>query len=185
MSSKFCLIVVGKLKNQHIQALEQEYLKRLKSALPIYEVKSHGDNIKSEENEIKNKIQSLSKSTNPNIVLLSEHGQLMNTKEFASFVSKQQLKPQETFFIIGGSQGFQKSFFNETHLQLSLSPMIFPHKLARLIFVEQFYRAELCRNKIQQDNLEDKFKKLDIESRDRSADPGAWNRKINKEYREE
>ena len=46
-------------------------------------------------------------------------------------------------------------------------------------------QAELCRNKIQQDNLEDKFKKLDIESRDRSADPGAWNRKINKEYREE
>jgi len=146
MASHFHLIVVGKLKNRHIEALEEDYLKRLKMPLRIHEVKSHGDDIKREEAEIKSKIQSLNKSIKPCLVLLSEHGKLMKSSVFADFIEKQKHQAAETIFIIGGSLGFQKSFFTQTQNQISLSPMILPHKLARLFFIEQFYRAETILN---------------------------------------
>ena len=142
MASRFHLIVVGKLKNNHIQALEEEYLKRLTSPLIIHEVKSHGDEVIKEEKEIMNKVSQLSKANSPFIIILTEHGQLMTSKKFSTFIDQRQCENKEVFFIIGGSCGFRPDFLKQSSFQLSLSPMILPHKLARLIFIEQFYRAQ-------------------------------------------
>jgi 23S rRNA (pseudouridine1915-N3)-methyltransferase len=142
------LITVGKLKNKNIEPLEEEYKKRLKEiSLHIHEVKSHEENLDKEAEEIIKKIETLSKH-GASIILLTEYGKLMDSKEFSTFLFKKiENSSRPTIFIIGGASGFGNSILSMKHETLSLSPMTFPHKLARLLFVEQIYRAETIKAK--------------------------------------
>jgi 23S rRNA (pseudouridine1915-N3)-methyltransferase len=45
-------------------------------------------------------------------------------------------------FVIGGADGLTEEIKAQAHWQLSLSPMTFPHELARLMLVEQLFRAQ-------------------------------------------
>jgi len=47
----------------------------------------------------------------------------------------------ELIFVICGAEGPSQSLLDASNAKLSLSKLTYPHKLARLIFVEQFYRA--------------------------------------------
>lgn len=137
------LICVGKNKEKEYLSLEQDYLKRIKTfELKIHEVKSHEENLETEASEVSKKLNSLSKNKSLPFFLLTERGKNLNSPKFSQYIEKQLESFGEFALIIGGASGHGKDLYNRCQGELSLSPLTFPHKMARLILVEQLYRAE-------------------------------------------
>jgi 23S rRNA (pseudouridine1915-N3)-methyltransferase len=134
------LIVVGKLKDKNLEALEEQYLKRIKSPkLHIHEVKSQKENLDLEANEVEKKLNDIGK-VYP--ILLAENGKLVDSEKFSKWLFDLiETRHEKIVFIIGGASGHGKKIIDRSLASLSLSPMTFPHKLARVLFVEQVYRA--------------------------------------------
>jgi 23S rRNA (pseudouridine1915-N3)-methyltransferase len=138
---EFHLIVVGRLADKNIEELERDYLKRIVSfKLFLHEVKAHSENLDLEAREVKNKIQDISKLENPFIVLLTEKGKQFESRQFSEWLFDK-TPSQKIIFVIGGASGHGADIIQMSKFKLSLSEMTFPHKLARLLFVEQIYRA--------------------------------------------
>lgn len=136
------LIVVGKLNDKNIEELERDYLKRLTSPkLTIHEVKAHSENLDKEAKEVANKLEELSRDENPFIALLTENGKQFTSINFSKWLSDKN-ETQRIVFIIGGASGHGQDIIDRAHFRLSLSELTFPHKLARLLLVEQIYRAQ-------------------------------------------
>jgi len=134
------LIVVGKLKDKNLEALEEQYLKRIKSPnLHIHEVKSQRENLDLEANEVEKKLNDIGK-VYP--ILLAENGKLVDSEKFSTWLFDLiETRHEKIVFIIGGASGHGKKIIDRSLASLSLSPMTYPHKLARVLFVEQVYRA--------------------------------------------
>ena len=136
------LIVVGKLNDEKIESLERDYFKRLTTPkLNIHEVKSHSEDLEKEAREVTIKLDELSKNNHLYIVLLTEKGKQFESRDFSNWLSSQYEK-SSIVFIIGGAAGNGKNIIERAHFKLSLSEFTFPHKLARLLLVEQIYRAQ-------------------------------------------
>jgi 23S rRNA (pseudouridine1915-N3)-methyltransferase len=75
-------------------------------------------------------------------ILLDKRGKSLSTENLASLLSQAQSGAQkEIAFVIGGAYGFTEDLLKKANMVISLSAMTFPHQLARLILVEQLYRA--------------------------------------------
>lgn len=136
------LIVVGKLNDKNIEELERDYHKRITSPkLTIHEVRSHSENLEKEAKEVTSKLDELEKSGKLFIVLLTEKGKQFESRDFSAWLSEQ-YERQSVVFIIGGASGHGKQIIDKAHFKLSLSELTYPHKLARLLLVEQVYRAQ-------------------------------------------
>lgn len=136
------LIVVGKLNDQHIAELERDYFKRLTSPkLTIFEVKAQSENLEKEAKEVSAKLDELEKGENLFIILMTEKGKQFESVEFSNWLNEH-AERQKIVFIIGGAAGHGKLIIERAHFKLSLSELTFPHKLARLLLVEQIYRAQ-------------------------------------------
>ena len=73
------------------------------------------------------------------IISLTEEGKYFNSQEFSSLLLNYQNK--KISFFIGDEDGLTNDIKSSSDLLLSLSPFTFPHELARLILIEQIYRA--------------------------------------------
>lgn len=136
------LIVVGKLGDKEIEKLEKDYFKRLTSPrLTIHEVRSHAEDLNKEAKEVLSKVSDLSKNENPYIVLLAENGKQFTSVAFSQWLSTI-TERQCLIFIIGGASGHGQEVIKRAEFKLSLSELTYPHKLARLLLVEQIYRAQ-------------------------------------------
>ena len=69
-----------------------------------------------------------------------EQGETLESIPFAQRL--EQLSSERIAFVIGGADGLTEALKAEAHWRLSLSPMTFPHELARLMLVEQLFRAQ-------------------------------------------
>jgi 23S rRNA (pseudouridine1915-N3)-methyltransferase len=81
-------------------------------------------------------------------VVLDERGQLLDSLKFAQWVEKLTIdSPYGVNFVVGGDVGFDESVRKRADRLLALSPMTLPHQFARVILLEQIYRAcTLMRN---------------------------------------
>jgi len=75
------------------------------------------------------------------LVLLDERGQQLDSKGLSSKVESWQLMGRDVYFIIAGADGVNEAVRNKADFLLGLSRMTLPHELARVLFLEQFYRA--------------------------------------------
>ncbi|MBP9681447.1 MAG: 23S rRNA (pseudouridine(1915)-N(3))-methyltransferase RlmH [Bacteriovorax sp.] len=136
------LIVVGKLNDKNIEELERDYFKRLTSPkLTIHEVRAHSENLDKEAKEVSSKIDELSQNENPYIILLTENGKQFTSVNFSNWLSLKN-ETQRLIFVIGGASGHGQLMIERAQFRLSLSEFTYPHKLARLLLVEQIYRAQ-------------------------------------------
>ena len=124
--SHYKIIAIGKIKKQWIQEGIEMYLKRL-PGLEVIEIKA--------EHTIKEII-----SKNEILVTLNENGQSFTSKEFSEKLLDCQ--NQNITFAVGGATGFSPSLNDSAAWKLSLSPLTFPHEIARLLLIEQIYRAK-------------------------------------------
>jgi 23S rRNA (pseudouridine1915-N3)-methyltransferase len=127
---------VGRTKDPAIESLTAEYLKRLRFYADV-----EGVGFSSEEALLKLREKS-GKVPAHSIVLLDSHGKELSSEEFAKFVENHQNRnPQPLLFAIGGANGFSAGPRRSAYFVLSLGKMTFPHELARVILLEQLYRA--------------------------------------------
>ena len=76
------------------------------------------------------------------LVALTREGKALGSRELADFMAEQALRSvQDVIFVIGGAFGLGKGILERSTLKLSVSPMTLPHEIARLLLVEQLYRA--------------------------------------------
>ncbi|PYQ31151.1 MAG: 23S rRNA (pseudouridine(1915)-N(3))-methyltransferase RlmH [Acidobacteria bacterium] len=81
-------------------------------------------------------------------VVLDERGQVLDSLKFAKWIEKLTIdQPHGVNFVVGGDLGFDDTIRRRADKLLSLSPMTLPHQLARILLMEQIYRAcTLMRN---------------------------------------
>lgn len=132
------LITVGKLKDSHLEAIEQEYLKRLKNPkLEIIELKANAENKDQEAEAI------LKKLTDRDFVItLTEWGKEYESPDFSGWL----FNLSNPVFVICGAEGPGEKLLERSNAKLSLSKMTMPHKLARIVLIEQIYRAQTIRD---------------------------------------
>lgn len=74
-------------------------------------------------------------------VALDERGRAMNSTQLAQQFERWRARGKDIAFIIGGAEGLDAALKSTAEMTLSLSPMRLPHALARVVLVEQLYRA--------------------------------------------
>ncbi len=79
------------------------------------------------------------------LVLLDERGQSYSTVELAEQLTRWELTSRSLVFALGGADGWCEGMWERADSQWSLSRLVFPHSLARIIVVEQLYRADSVR----------------------------------------
>lgn len=82
------------------------------------------------------------------LTVLDERGQLIDSLKFAKWIERLTIdNPHGVNFVLGGDVGLDDSVRQQADKLLSLSPMTLPHQLARVLLLEQIYRAcTLMRN---------------------------------------
>ncbi len=123
---------MGKVRRGWIQEGIDLYRKRL-PGLEIVEIR---DSTPAKEAE------AIRASLRPDdhLIALMEEGTPLASEPFARRL--EQLGNQRLAFVIGGADGLTDALKTSARWQLSLSPMTFPHELARLMLIEQLFRAQ-------------------------------------------
>jgi 23S rRNA (pseudouridine1915-N3)-methyltransferase len=82
------------------------------------------------------------------VVVLDERGQMLDSLKFARWLERLTIdSPHGIHFVVGGDVGFDDTVRNRADKVLSLSAMTLPHQVARVVLLEQIYRAcTLIRN---------------------------------------
>ena len=76
------------------------------------------------------------------LILLDEKGKEFTSEGFAKFIEKRTVESTKTvIFLIGGAYGVSDAVFARANFKWSLSTLVFPHQMVRLILAEQVYRA--------------------------------------------
>ena len=123
---------LGKTKEPAIQTLTDEYLKRLTRY-----VDAEGTALKDESALLK--LRGRQPST---LVLLDIRGKQLSSEELAAFLANyQDRNPLPLLFAVGPANGFTAETRQEANLLLSLGKMTLAHELARVVLLEQLYRA--------------------------------------------
>ena len=126
----------------------KEYLKRFQRDLSIVltELKPAfrvSDTDKNHLARAKEKGRILTKlNKNARLIALDEAGTQTTTNELARLLTNWMAEGRDFDFVIGGADGLDPEIKNQADKMLSLSLMTYPHALARLILIEQLYRAQ-------------------------------------------
>ena len=127
---------IGKSKEPAFRALTEEYLRRISRYLAA---ESHE---MSSEDALLELAESSSGRTRPVLVLLDARGRQFTSEEFADLLRDQQDRgTQNLFFGVGPANGFTDKARHSADLVLSFGKMTLAHELARIVLLEQIYRA--------------------------------------------
>ena len=144
---KIKIIALGKIKEKFLKSGIDEFLKRLTPYAQISVVEINPIEIKDENLTDKillqegEKILSYIKPTDY-LITLEIKGKEFSSEEFAKQIEDlTNMGTQEIVFVIGSSCGIGKNVSERANLKMSMSKMTFLHEFARLILVEQIYRA--------------------------------------------
>ena len=135
MARELHLIVVGKLKDTHLEAVEADYLKRINNpALVIHELKASAENREAEGEAILKKVKDLGVS---HLIVMSEWGKKRTSVDFANWTKDLIEKQTKPAFVIAGAEGFSDEVLKASKEKISLSDLTFPHHVINfLIFLE-------------------------------------------------
>lgn len=142
---KFDIIAVGRLRNGPFFELYQEYAKRIKYSLSLYEVEIKSkspDMAEVEGAKIKKHI-----AENAFVIVMDEKGNGLRSLDFAKTLENFQHTGEEHIqFIIGGADGLTDEIRGRANLLLSFGQQTWPHMMARVMLLEQIYRAQQILN---------------------------------------
>ena len=144
---KVLFLVVGKTIDKHLNALIDDYVKRVTHYMPfamevIPELKNTKALTPEQQKEREGELIQKQLRDGDYVVLLDEGGKEFRSVEFAAYIEKkQQQVARRLVFIVGGPYGFSSAIYSLAKEKVSLSKMTFSHQMVRLFFVEQFYRA--------------------------------------------
>jgi len=127
---KIQLYFVGKPKDSHANALAEDYLGRASrySAAAMREIRP-------------DRFDPWARHSAARKVVLDPAGKPMDSAAFTALISKAEMEGRDLVFLVGGHDGLPAGWGARADLLISLSPLTFPHELARVLLAEQIYRA--------------------------------------------
>ena len=145
------VLCVGKLKEKPYRQMADEYLKRLgrfgkyeETEIPDLPENSGGAAL---EEQVKTKEgEALLARLRPGdrVIAMTIQGRQTDSPALARHLQELRVNGAgRIVFIIGGSLGLGKNVLERADEEMSMSPMTFPHQLARVMLLEQLYRAEM------------------------------------------
>ncbi|WP_375756685.1 23S rRNA (pseudouridine(1915)-N(3))-methyltransferase RlmH [Corallococcus exercitus] len=142
---KVRLLSIGKDRSGLFEPAVQEYARRLEhyTRFELLELsEASGRKLKPGEAKSAEAAAILGKRKPQDwVVALDERGTLLDSVELARYVAKAQTGAKDLLFVIGGDEGLDDSVRGAAHQVMSLSRMTLPHRLARVVLIEQLYRA--------------------------------------------
>src|ERR1700676_293482 len=130
---KIRLLMLGKMRRGELIALLDEYVKRISRSCPI------------EVNEVRDgeaALKKLDAGRAAASVLLDAGGRIRDSAAFAKWIGEQRDRGTgEIIFVCGDAAGFPQALRDRVKQKVSLSTMTYSHELARVMLVEQVYRA--------------------------------------------
>lgn len=134
---------IGKTKDPAIQALTQEYLKRISHYVPVEGIAVRDEAVLLEScGSSPRRRKKTSGSGKSTLVLMDSRGKQLSSEEFAKFLGDyQDRNPVPLVFAIGAADGFSEEARSVAQFTLSLGKMTVAHELARVVLLEQIYRA--------------------------------------------
>lgn len=144
------VIGIGKIKDQHLKKIMDEYIKRLRAytKIEMIEVNDEPALDKYSDAENRNVItvegkRALSKIKDKEyVILLDLHGEMLDSEQLAKQLETiQTYHSSDITFVIGGSLGVSEDLINRSNMRWKLSDLTFTHQFVRLLILEQIYRA--------------------------------------------
>ena len=144
---KIKIIALGKIKEKFLKDGIDEFLKRLSAYTPVEIIELNPIEIKDEnltarvlEEEGKRVLAHIKE--NSYVITLEISGRQLTSEDFAQKINEVTISgTSELIFVIGSSCGLSPEVSNRADFKLSMSKMTFLHQFARLILIEQIYRA--------------------------------------------
>ncbi len=144
------LIVLGKLKEAYLRDACAEYVKRLQAFCKVRTIElapyrlpddpsdaQINDALEKEASEIEKHI-----APGACVYALCIEGKTVSSEQFSAQLEQAAVDGSGTIvFVIGSSFGLSERVKRRANVRLSMSPMTFPHQLARVMLLEQLYRA--------------------------------------------
>jgi 23S rRNA (pseudouridine1915-N3)-methyltransferase len=128
------LIAVGKIKDRLLAEKIEDFATRLG-----FDIRFTTQEIKDSDKESEGKkIIDLVKDQSTKVIALSEEGREFSSEEFSQYL---QNAGRNIHFCIGGPNGLSEQVKKHAHALISLSRMTFTHEIARMLLLEQLYRA--------------------------------------------
>lgn len=147
------IIAIGKKHDSLLVGAIEQYEKRVKKPYDItWEILPHSslENDRAREQEsakIKQRIKH-----EDMVILLDERGNQLTSPELASHLHDALSQSKRIVFIIGGAYGVTQQLRDRANTVLSVSSLVFPHQLMRLLLIEQIYRCYTISNSIAYHN---------------------------------
>ena len=142
---KLLIVAVGQRVPDWAQTAWDEYAKRFPFELKIElkAVKTEPRGSKSLETLYAAERQRIEEAIPKGcrIVVLDERGTSLTTRALASRLQNWQLESDDVALVIGGPDGIDPTFRQAAHERIRLSDMTLPHAMARVVLIEQLYRA--------------------------------------------
>lgn len=143
------IIAVGKLKEKYWQEAYQEYAKRLTKFIKLETIEIEEEKINDEKESLiliakeKEGERILKKiERNDFVILFDVQGEMKDSLQFAKFIqNKVDTINGNICFVLGGSYGFSEDVYKRSQFKQSISKLTFPHQFARVMAIEQIYRA--------------------------------------------
>ena len=127
---KIYLYFIGKPKDPHANALAEDFLGRIARycAAEMREIRPERTDLWSRHPAARK-------------IFLDPAGKVIDSPQLARLFAGFEMEGRDLVFLIGGHDGLPSGWRERADLLLSLSPMTFPHELARAMLAEQIYRA--------------------------------------------
>jgi 23S rRNA (pseudouridine1915-N3)-methyltransferase len=141
------IIAIGKKHETWISEGVQRYQKRLQRPFLIEWVilpHSASSNTRARQEESQHILSRL--NANDYVILLDEKGKNIDSPELSGLLIDQLEASKDVVIVVGGAYGVDDTIIQRANFVWSLSKLVFPHQLVRLILTEQIYRAQEIAN---------------------------------------
>lgn len=140
------ILTVGKLKEEQWKSACDEYLKRMRpfARLEIIETNEEAFAKPTDKQRVMRfEAQHITKHIHRDdfVIALDRQGTQYSSERFARALEQKGEVGERITFVIGGPLGLAPEILTKARLRLSLSQLTFPHQLARVVLMEQLYRA--------------------------------------------
>lgn len=132
---KITVAWIGKTKTRPIQTLTDDFLKRVSHYAETRAITVP------DEAAILRIARGGGQRERHRLILLDSRGKQLSSEQLAAVVERGRAESLPLFFAIGGPDGFSEEARGRADLVLSLGPMTLPHEIARVVLLEQIYRA--------------------------------------------
>lgn len=141
---RITVVAVGRLKERWWRDAAEEYLKRLRPYVSIDVVEVADRDLRAgADRAMREEADAVGRAlpADARVVALDAGGTALDSEGLAAWLDERMREGRPIAFVLGGSAGIDPALLARSDDRLSLSPMTFPHQMARVVLLEQVYRS--------------------------------------------